>query len=723
VTKDISHRSPVCCRCHRPASPGRWWKTSGPLLVVVLVNICPTLATPGPAGAEFLSLDANWQLGQVSGTSEEQEDISTYSQRYHLQWAPQISRALFFDANMNYSDSWARGAGSRQLLSPTANLMVRNDLFQAELNGLLNKTKNSDISNKTETTWEGALRSNWEYPFWPELSATFGQNRSRDDRELPLFDRYRDWLELTAQWNYSDFETYYSYYKQNREDDVDGSALDEARHLGRIDYQRLLFAGKGNVSFSQQISTEKSNFTAALHDGSANIIVPLSRGISGVDNIPETGALPSNPALIDGNLEDTAFTIRLHETANIGVKADFQTVDILYVYTPELEPAMLNETAAIGWDLYASSNGIEWQLIRKNPATSYDPERFRYNVAVGGTQAIYLKLVVTAWPLLVDIPITEIRAFRSESGTGTDLNEEQDYTRYLTDFNLRYNPTAATQISYSLVWDNSEYSNGGNDRDRLFQSANFRWFYNRYFTPSLTINNTDTKNARIEDTIRRSYGLTVESHPLQNLEGSLSLTRNETFEDSVLTNSNHTISLLSFARLYPDLDSTLDINLIINNDELDEGGGNEAFGIRWTLTSRLRESLIADLITEYGANTLDFTEVSSDNDSGGRTTLNINWRPSDLVSLLVNGSQGYGERWSNYQSFLLNGQLSVIRTSKMQLILGYRINSTKDDTLHGFNCNWTWNISQYLSSRSNGNYILTDDGTVWTLSTRLTATF
>ncbi len=680
------------------------------------------MCCPFAAWAEFVTLDANWQLGEVGGDSDEQEDISTYSQRYYLQWAPQVSRALFIDTNMNYSDTWTSGAGSREILSPTANFMVRNDLFQAEANALLNQTNNSNASNKTDTTWEGLIQSNWDYPLWPQLSANIGQNWYTDDEDVPVIDSYRDWAELTAEWTYNDFEAYYSYYRQQRDDNADGSALEEDRHFGRIDYQRMLFAGRGNFSISQQITSSTTDFTTALTDGSANIIVPVTQGIAGVDNLPATGALPSNPGLIDGNLDNPAFTIRLHEVANIGVRTDFQSTDVLYLYTPELDPAVVNETTALGWDLYTSDDGIQWLLAQNSPATVYNQDRNRYEVKTGGIQTIYIKLVITAWPLLTDIPITEIEAYRSESGTGTDLTDNQTYTRYLTDFNARYDPTATTRLTYSLVWDSSAF-NTGNDRDRLFQSASYSWRYNRYFIPRFTINNTETRNSEIADTTRRSYGVTIETHPLQTLEGSLSLTRNENYEDDVLTDDNHSITLLSTAQLYPDLDSTLDINLIFNNNELDNRGSSEAFGIRWTLTSRLRENLLADLITEYGANTLDFTEVSNEDDSGGRTTLNINWRPSDLVSVLVNGSQGYGEQWSNYQSFLLNAQFSVVRTSKTHLILGYRVNATKDDTLQGFNCNWTWNISQYLTSRSTGNYILTEDGIVWTLSTRLTARF
>ncbi len=684
-----------------------------------LVLICCIVFGCSAGWAEVVSLDASWQGSEIGRDSEE-ENLSSFNQRYHLQWNPQVTRTIFLDTNMDYSRNWTTGAGTREIISPTLDLQVRNDLFVAEFNGIITETNNSYTRDQSSNSWEATLGSNWDYPYWPNVSAVIGNNRITDSEDIT--DDERSWSEFVVDWEADDLQAYYSYYIQDRDDYAERSSRKERTHFGRIDYTRSFLEYRGQLTFSQQVTSSRTDFHAAVGlDGSVNVGVNLSRGLSGVDNTPERGPLPSNPVLIDGNRERIAYRVGLHEVANLGIKTDFQIVDTLYLYTGLLDPILLDETSAIRWDLYASSDGIEWTLEKVQPATVYNRDENRYEVALGGVQHIYLKLVVTGWPPVLKVPITEIAAFRAQSGSGGRVLEDQRYTKYVTDLNLRFDPSQNTRFTYSMVWDDSAYD-PGNNRERLFQTGSFRWLYNRYFIPTVTINDTATTNSDLMDTLQRSYALSIQSTPLQTLESTLSITRNENYEDDELINTNHTVNLLNSATLYPNLDTTLDLNVVFNdNRQLDTS--NEAMGIRWTLTGRLRSTLIADFITEYGTNTLDFTELITDEDAGGRTTLNINWRPSDLVSVLVNASQGYGAKWINYQSFILDARFSVVRTDKTQVILGYRANATHDETVQSLSYNWSWNISSYLTLQSIASYMLTEDDTLWGINAQLTARF
>lgn len=689
------------------------------LLWSCVVLFCWTIY-PCPAGrAEVVGLDASWQAAKI-GRDSEDEDLSSFNQRYHLQWNPQVTRTIFLDTNMDYSRNWTTGAGTREIISPTLDLQVRNDLFVAGLNGIITETNNSYTRDQSSNSWEASLGSNWDYPYWPNVRGVIGNNRINDSENIT--DNERSWSELVVDWEVDDLEAYYSYYVQDRTDYAERSSREERTHFGRIDYTRSFLDYRGQLTFSQQVTSSRTDFHAALgDDGRVNVGVNLSRGLSGVDNTPERGALPSNQAIIDGNRERVAYTIGLHEVANLGIKTDFQIVDTLYMYTGLLDPILVDETSALRWDLYSSSDGIEWSLARVQPATVYNRDENRYEVAVGGLKTIYLKLVVTGWPPVLKVPITEIAAFRTQSGSGGRVIEDQRYSKYVTDLNLRYGPTLNTRFIYSLVWDDSAYD-PGNNRQRLFQTGSFRWLYNRYFIPTVTINDTATTNSDLMDTLQRSYALSLQSTPIPTLESIFSITRNENYEDDELINTNHTINLLNSATLYPNLDTTLDLNVVFNNNRQVDTS-NEAMGIRWTLTGRLRSTLIVDFITEYGTNTLDFTELITEDDTGGRTTLNINWRPSDLVSVLVNASQGYGEKWINYQSFILDARFSVVRTDKTQVILGYRANATHEETLQSLSYNWSWNISRYLTLQSIASYMLTEDDNIWAVNAQLTARF
>jgi hypothetical protein len=670
--------------------------------------------------AEILGFDASWQVTERG--AESGDDLSAYQQRYHLTWYPQVTRAFSFDADMNYSRQWTTSRGTREIVSPTLNALLQNDLFQVEFNGVVNEILNSDSRDQSSRTWETVVSSNWTYPYWPGLRLIAGGNTFSDSGDDPVTDSERDWYEFIAEWEMDTLATYYSYYTQVRTNRVEGSEYDEGRHFGRLDYGRAFLGTRGQLTFSQQFTDSVTDITAAVGEGDRiNIAVGLSQALAAVDPVPERGSLPGNPGLIDGNRNSTAFTINLQETANLAVKADLQRVDFLYVYTGEIDPVLIGETDSLRWDLYTSRDGVDWQRERINPPTRYNRDEFRYEVDVGGTESIYLKLVVTGWPLNLAVPVTEIEAYRSRTGTGTGIDETQKYRKYLTDFNVRFDPTRTTRVIYSLVWDNFD-NEPGNDRDRLFQSGSIRWLVSRYFVPSITVNETRTDNSETADDLFRSYGISIRSTPFPTLDSTLSITRNENYEDDEIISRNHTVNMLTSAILYPNLESTLDINIILNENEFSDRS-SDALGVRWTLTGRLRPGLIADLITEYGSNTIDFSEAGSDEDSGGRTSINVNYRPSDRVSFLVNASRGYGEQWENYNSLYFDSNFSVLRTAKSQLILGYRINANDESTVNNFNLNWGWNISPYLTFQTYANYLLTDDEDTWALNARLTARF
>jgi hypothetical protein len=671
--------------------------------------------------AEEIAFDASWQYS--SSNPGDSENLNAFNQRYGLGWNPRVTRAILFDANMNYSRNVSTGNIVRETLTPTGSLQLENDLFLAEISGIVNRTNSSISHDQLDRSWEAILASNWEYRFWPNASISFGSTWLNDTEQIHITDTSRQWAEFIAEWELDEFEAYYSYYKQLRDDYVEQTNYDEMKHFGRIDYSRSFFADRVNVSFSGQLTDSTTDFTATF-GGQDNIAigVGLSQGLAGIDPLPESGTLPAAPALIDGNKSSVAFAINLHEVANLGIKTDLQTVDTLYLYTGQIDPLLIAETGALHWDLYSSDDGINWQREATNPATSYDRDRFRYRVDISSLQRIYLKLVVTAWPTSLAIPITEIEAYRHQDGTGSDFTEIQEYTRRLTDLNLRYTPIPNTSLSYSLVWDDSDYSIG-NDRERIFQTAGLRWWHSQYFIPSLTVNSTSTTNSAIADTSQLSYALSIQSTLLPTLEANLGLTRNENTTDDLRQTTNHTVNLNLLAALYPNLDSTLDLSTNFSkNEELETS--NENLALRWTLTARLRPDLIVDFITEHGSTGLNFNEIVDTEESGGRTTLNANWRPSDLLSILVNASRGYGEQWSNYESFLLDANLSLIRTSKAQMIVGYKINSIDSETFHILNGNWSWNISEFFTMQAIANYLITtQEDNSWFFNARLTTRF
>ncbi len=590
---------------------------------------------------------------------------------------------------------------------------------------MFNQSRNSQSHDQINHNWESVLASNWDYDYWPNLSITFGQNWLSDGEAIPLTDSAQNWSEFVLKWELDTFESYYSYYSQIRDDAVEQNQYEETRHFGRLDYDKSFFENKFSLNLSSQLTISTTDFTsfAAGTDG-VSIKIGASQTMAGVNPLPVSGRVPNAPALMDGNTNNTAFIIKLHEVANIGIKTDLQAVDFLYVYTGQIDPLLLAETGSLRWDLYSSEDGVNWQLEAANAPTQYNPDLFRYRVSTGSIERIYLKLVVTAWPTTLAIPITEVEAYRSQEGrtvTGGPITDKQEYTRTLLDTNFRYTPTPDINLNYSFIFDDT-VSFPGNDRRRIFQTANINYLYRPYLNPSFSVNNTVTNNTSIADTSQRTYALTIQSIFLPSLETTFGFTRSENATDNVLQSSNDALHLNITAALYPNLDSTLELTSNFNqNAELDRSSDN--LSLRWTLTSRLRKNLLVDFIWEHGTNGISLSEIISSPQSGGQGTLNINWRPSDLVSLQLNGSKGYGEAWSSFNNILFDANVTIVRTSKTAVILGYRTSSSEGDTLHGLSANWSWNLSEFFTMQSLANYIVTQEQTGWLINTRLTARF
>jgi hypothetical protein len=672
---------------------------------------------------EEIGLDSSWQYNGVH--SGETDDISSFNQRYGVQWNPRVTRAILLNSNINYSKSITTGNLIRETISPTGSLQVDNDIFFAEINGMFNQSRNSQSHNQINRNLESVLASNWDYDYWPNLSVTLGQNWLNDGEEIPLTDSTQKWSEFILKWELDTFESYYSYFTQIRDNAVEKNSYEENRHFGRLDYDKSFFKNTFTLNLSAQLTNSTTDFISYAEgvDG-VSIKIGASQTMAGVNPLPLSGRVPNSSALMDGNTNSTAFTIKLHEVANIGIKTDLQAVDFLYVYTGQIDPLLLAETGSLSWDLYSSDDGLNWHLEVANAPTQYNADLFRYRVNTGSIERIYLKLVATAWPPTLAIPITEIEAYRNQEGrtvTGEPITDNQEYTRTLLDTNFRYTPTSDISLNYSLIYDDT-VSLPGNDRRRIFQTGNINYQYSPYLHPSFSVNDTATNNTSIADTSQRTYALTIQSIFLSSLETTFSLTRSENATDNVLQSTNDAIHLTLTAALYPDLDSRLELTSNFNqNAELDRSTDN--LNLRWTLTSRLRNNLLVDFIWEHGTTGISLSEIISSPQSGGQGTLNINWRPSDLVSIQLNGSQGYGEAWASFNNLLFDASVTVVRTSKTSVILGYRANSSEGDTVNGLTANWSWNLSEFFTMQSLANYIVSQEQTGWLINTRLTARF
>ncbi len=680
---------------------------------------CACILTAGPGAAGPLGLGVSWRTDISSrGTSQQQT-----TQRYYLQWSPRISSAIGLNAAIDYNRSRTSGQAAREIISPSLKLDVRNDIFLASLSGNVNSSHSAGGPDLLSRSWEAGLAGARTYRWWPALQVRTGGSRADDGAAHSS----NTWRGLLAAWDYNKkLKLNYNYYQSQNTNDAGHSETVQTRHFGRLDYQDRFWHNRVMFHFSQQVNRTNSDFTARTGPGGTALVpVPVSRALAGDDATPATGTLPSAPALIDGNTATSVVSIGFGRPVNLAIMTNLQPVDTIYVYTTRDNALLTADTASLHWDLYASEDGVTWQRKITNAGTVFNKDKFRFEVNAAGVKGVYLKLVVTGWPAALDVQVTELAAYRLQGGTNGCVSNRQLTSNYKTDLGLGLNPTAATRLAYNLSWSKDD-NNQGNDRDRLNQSAVFSWLYNRYFQPSVTVSSSIENNSESVGRESRSYGLTIFSRPLDTLESSLGLTRSESYEDGQRLSTSHSINWLNSATLYPGLTSNLDLYLNFNtNDKTGQAG--QQLGASFRMTSRLRDNLVVNLFTDYNANNVNnaaagAAAAASASSGTGSTSIQANYRPSDMLSFLLQGTTNYGAG-GGQSSMLFNSQLAVLRTHKTQVSLGYRLNVIPAETVNGFNFRWSWNLSSYLTLNANANYLMMEKGNSWNLNARISASF
>jgi len=627
---------------------------------------------------------------------------------------------------MDYNQSWATGQGTREEISPSLNLDVHNDLFQARFSGSVNSSHSAGMADMLSRSWEAGLAgARAAYRWWPALQVRTGGSRVDDGETVHTINSGSTWRELLASWDYNKkLKFNYNYYHSLNTDDVQRSETGQVRHFGRLDYQDRFWHNRVMFHFSQQVNRTNSDFTAWTGAG-GTVLVPVfvSRAMAGDDATPDTGTLPSAPALIDGDTSTAAVRISFGKPVNLAIMTNLQPVDTIYVYTTKDEALLTADTSSLKWDLYSSDDGTTWTKEITGAETVFNKDKFRSRSIRAGQRGLP-QAGVTGWPAALDVQVTELAAYRRMGGTNGRVSNRQVTTNYKTDLGLGVNPTTNTRFAYTLSWSKND-SNQGNDQDRLDQSAAFKWLYSRYFQPSVTVSRTIENNSESADRESRSYGLTIYSRPLDTLESSLGLTRSENYQAGQRLSTSHSINWLNSATLYPGLTSDLDLYLNVNtNDKTDQS--SRYLGASWSMTARMRDNLVVDLNTDYNANNANNANNAGTANSGGRsagsTSIQANYRPSDMLSFLLQGSTNYGDGGGR-SSMLFNSQLAVLQTKKTNVSLGYRLNVIPAEMVNSFNFNWSWNLSNYLTFNTNANYLMMEEGNSWNLNARLNASF
>lgn len=676
---------------------------------LALAALAALLLWPGPARAEqALSLRWNHDKSKDAAAGDD------YLLNYTLDLRQDFSEVMSLQESVRYSRQWRDGEqGDTESIDPSIRFAVNNDIFLFDLLGAAGEQRNALTSNRSRRNWEASWASAWEKRFWPRLRTTYGRDFTFDDESPRRQDTDGERASAGVEWDFELFKTYYNVNRNRNNDNVTRNENSSTNHLARFETAGNFFADRLKLGFSHQYTLNDSESSTAVGEGGFALLRQnISQVLTGRDNTPlvtNSGELTSNGQLTDGDLVTPAgpFTDGIDiPPLNIALRLDLREVDRLYLYTENL----VTLPAAFAFDLYASQDGIDYQKLSTAVAFTYNPAERRFEFSVGALRHQWLKLVVTSSPIQ-RVDFTEIEAYDQVDSTDAFVERKDRAESNLSDLVLAYQVSATLGLTYNLSMEYGSYS-----ADRGFERRNqigqLRWVPVPWLTSSLGMSENWEDADGSPESLNRTYSLRLSAPPLPTVDTNFGLSRSERYEEGSLISTSHTAGLYTSAALYPDLDANLDLTWSSSEQEL-TGVESRSQGARLNLTARLIPRLTGDFTTDY------------QNQQGGMesldNTLTMNWRVSDILSLLAAAGKKWEDWESSQESLLLQTTLAPTQTT--QISLNGLYNRSNETTARRYGMSGNWAIGPNLTLQVNGSYAEQREVTDWQIMTQLTARF
>lgn len=682
------------------------------------------LAMAGGAAAGPFGLSGSWQHFKNGG---DLEPMSSFNQSYSLNFSKDLSAALSFSGAARYNERRSSPGSDSSSLSPSAAIDLRNDLFAINLSG----SETRSDSDTSSTLVNRSLNANG-YLFaerWPQLRLNYGLSENRDSLTPRSQQSEATHLGAGLDYKWSLLECLYDFRTNSSDDLVSGSSSDSDTHFGRLRLTKALLDRRLSINAAQQYSRSDTETGSRVGPG-GQFLVPatLLQAFAGRDDTPEDGALAETPALIDTDREGSAgVPIALSGAPqNLGIQVNFQPVDRLRIY---LQRLLDNATTSLlSWDLYSSSDGLEWVRIPELPQVSYLEELGRTVVQLDvpgpSVEARYLKAVVrSSLTALEEVLVTELEAGQLRTATSDRATVSTSFESLQSQLSLALRPGAGWSLSYSL--------NRTEDRPELgLRSTQLSQSLSLGLVPGpatswsfgATESRDDTEGSEAQR--HRSYSAVFNTAPLPTLDLSLGVSRSDGYDGGTRTSTSDTANGFVTATIYRDLSASLGSSWSRSRD-LDAGSSSTSSAWNFTTTARLSPRLSLDGHINYArsksraaAPTDPAEEQPAGNDSdstayGG----SVNFRPSDI--LLLNGSASRDE---DADSTSVSGNLVWKCTPRLQTAGSAALEYGGEET-QSYNVSLNWSISDHFFFRSSYGYQHSEDAALWNLTSSLNATF
>ena len=666
--------------------------------------------------AQPFSLMGNWQYFKTGG---DVEDTRTFSQSYNLDFSKDLTAGSYFSASARYNDIDRSEGTDSTIISPSAALDLRNDLFAMTLSG--------SASQRDADTRPTVTSKNWDVNWFsliedlPRLRLNYGQGYIEDDADPRTQDVETSYFGAGIDYEKSILRFLYDYRVDSNEDKVEGTTTDFTRHFGMVELTDSFLDNRLSVSVAQQVSYSETE----LQSSASQVFQArnISQAFAWSENDPLNTVSDTNSALINSVYTDSAVSIPSNPVPlpSFAVRVDRQNVDRIRVFFPgELSSAA---QAGMTWSVYTSDSTAsiinDWSPYSGGIDVNYHLEDLPEGTVtvaeidlLGGAVSVnYIRFNLDTAEA---VTLSEIEAGQVIFANGGSIDETTRNLDYQTRLNILYRPTDRLFFGYNLSRTRNE-PDSGRDSTQLTQTLNANYQVSDTLSTGMGINENRDKAEGSPEEMTRSYSLSVSSMPLPTVDVSLGVTHTDRFEDKEKTSKADSLNGFVTTTLFPDLTASLSADWT-KSTNYESDSETDTFSTRLTTRARLTRKLDVDAFYDYSSSELDtdIAEVSG-KETANRFGGGANYRASEF--LFVHGSFSRDVD-NDLNSISTNASWQTTR--KIQLDGRFALVSGEEDA-QSWDAILNYSISPVFSFRSSYGVRNSDDSDSWNFFAGLSA--
>lgn len=670
------------------------------LLFIVLVPLHEVRAEDDIHGSAHLTYTST-----DTETGGEKTSSWQFTQVYNLGVSKALTPKVGFTADLDVNVTESNDEKTTRL-SPDLRLDVTNEYFDANTGYRINErgldilTMVSDEDRYTTESWNANISTKSER--YPRVRLRYSEDKDYDYLPVHVTDSKTTNFSGSTDYTFRFLNFNYEYRDNTTDNYVTDSTQETDTHEGRVNFRKSFLDNKITSSGSYSITNRKTETETGGQD--VSILDPKktpNRGLYAFDTIPGSDALNDTyDELINGN---TGTRVSNPTTINIGGGNTYRNIGLDLNYQTEIEEIRLYTedvsftSSLFAWDVYYSTDNVNWTLITASASFSYDTDEDRFEISFSKTKARYFKVVNRSSDSTVDpIYVTEIEAY-SYTTYAVHTTTETERTTETIQASVGYKPTDWLSFTYDFSQDDQETEpdDQKTTRDTHNVSGRVERELHKYLTAWAQYRRRWENDSAADDTTTDTYLLHFLSSPLDTLDTDLSFNHTVSKEESETRSKSSSGLFQITAKLREGADLDVDAN-ITRTENLASQSETTTKSLDSNLRLELTRMLTAEI--EYNWNWTDTEQPSGD--TIGRTSYaktTLYWRPSHEFyfrgSYSIDRNEISGEETTQHQY-----NMSWLMTEKMQLDMGYTVDKNDTDSLT-YSSDLSWNLSRVLTLR------------------------